>query len=321
MRKCLFLSIGALAIVFAASASAQAPAPAQGPAAGQPAAAQGTPASGLPQVRACAQKDILGVWKLISVAEDPVGPTTETFYREPQQYLWFQDNSLYGEESGVQAFSDQNTLVQMIRRKESQALLQYVLTEKGVVYMYKNRIATDGLNCAYVMQYQEPYKEGDIILFASEKNPTRLMKLYRQTFKGVVPASAAPPAAPAAAPAVTPQQPAAAATPAPVAAPPGMLVLPPNSPVVQKIQAESAAAAAGATAAPPVNPAVPATPATAPVAATPAVAPAAPVAVPATPAVVPAVAAPAPAVAAPAATLPAVVTNTTVPAPPTPPAP
>lgn len=186
-------------------------------------------ATGLPQVRPCSAKDIVGIWKLVSIAEDPIGPTTEQFNREPQQYLWFQDNSLYGEESGIQSYSEASPLMQNIRRKESQALLQYVVTEKGIIYMYKNRIATDGLNCAYVTQYQEPYKEGDIILFASEKNPTRLMKLYRKPFEG---AAAAPaPAAPAPAPAA---QPAPAPTPAPAqgqpaVAPQGTLILPPQN--------------------------------------------------------------------------------------------
>lgn len=274
MKKHLLLGVGALALFCSHAALAQMPAaaPVAGAPGGQPAAAGDKPMTGLPQVRSCTQKDIIGIWKLISIAEDPVGPTTENFYREPQQYIWFQDNSLFGEESGIQVYSEASSLMQVMRRKENQALLQYVVTEKGVIYTYKNRIATDGLNCAYVTYYQEPYKEGDIILFASEKNPTRLMKLYRQTLRSAPSDPAAQPPANPAAPAVDP----AAATQPQAAAP----VLAPNSPVVQQIQADSATAApasapqqavppaaAPATAATPVPPA--AAPAPAPAAAVP----------------------------------------------------
>lgn len=266
MKNHLLLGVGVLALFCSHAALAQAPAPVPAAPVGQPAAATGKPATSLPQVRACTQKDIIGIWKLISVAEDPVGPTTETFYREPQQYVWFQDNSLYGEESGIQAYADASSLMQVIRRKESQALMQYVVTEKGVIYVYKNRIATDGLNCAYVTFYQEPYKEGDIILFASEKNPTRLMKLYRQTLQ-TAPASA--PAPDAAAPA-TPANPAPATDQPPVSSP----ILAPNSPVVQQIQADNASAAAQQQATPataaPATAATPVPPAASPAATPPA---------------------------------------------------
>lgn len=154
--------------------------PGAAPAAVAPAQPNVTPSRLPKEVRVCKKEDIHGIWKLQSIAEDPPGPSMENFYRAPQQFIWFRENNMFGEQVGIQAYADHKMLMEVILRNETQALLQYNITEKGVIYIYKNRIPTDGLFCALVTKAQDPYQEGDAILFANEKNPTRLMKLYRK---------------------------------------------------------------------------------------------------------------------------------------------
>ncbi|MDX1975468.1 MAG: hypothetical protein SFT92_07305 [Rickettsiales bacterium] len=146
-----------------------------------PAPVVGFPA--LPPSRPCKKEDVAGFWKLSNVYERPAGQELLNFNAQPYQYLLFSADSTYKETRvGYGSIPDAEAY-QKLQAEQSNALLQFVVSEGGLIYFYKERAHDYTMACFIVANGKDPFVVGDILLMppADPTRTSRLLKVFKKT--------------------------------------------------------------------------------------------------------------------------------------------
>ncbi len=179
--------------VFCVPANAQlggvAPAPAQpariapGAPEAAPAGAVVKPATGAPPVRLCTDKDVHGLWKLRRVFETPSGTWTADFKEYPYQFIWFAKRlgSAYFETKGATDFSSKQEAKDQLMNIGRVNPQQYVASDKGLIYFYRNGKAERSVYCGIVLENRSPYKKGNMVITPSQASGSQIFLLYGGT--------------------------------------------------------------------------------------------------------------------------------------------
>ena len=135
----------------------------------------------LPPSRLCKPRDLIGLWKLSTVFENPTGPELADFSASPFQYIAFSPDSTFALYKGSRAeSSDLEVLKKMAARKEA-VLLQYVMHESGVVYFYKDGIAFDSFACFIVANKLSPFYAGQMLFMPPpDKATVQMVRVYQK---------------------------------------------------------------------------------------------------------------------------------------------
>jgi hypothetical protein len=152
----------------------------EGDGSGDAAPSRGAAPANASYLRPCIQDDIYGIWKLINVSEQPAGPQLDTFQHSPHQYIYFDKSTKFNEEMGTTAYEDSGPLIDRFERNASRALQQFVMTDTGAIYIYKNQVATQMLTCTFVTGAHDFYQKGDLILGYTGQG-YQYWKLYRKS--------------------------------------------------------------------------------------------------------------------------------------------
>lgn len=134
----------------------------------------------LPRSKYCDKNTILGAWKLLMVYEVPSGREIGLYTLRPLQYMIFEPDSRYGEYvSSLRAISPNDARQFALDQKAPQ---QYTLNNSGIVFFYKNAIATDSLACFIVADNDGPFEAGQMLLMPPEKaaGGRRMVKVYQK---------------------------------------------------------------------------------------------------------------------------------------------
>lgn len=135
----------------------------------------------LPPSSLCTKEKLLGTWKLLMVYEVPSGREMKTYSDYPLQYYVFRDDSRYGEYIGpLQALTLAE--VQRISIDAQTNTRQFVISDKGMLFFYNNRLAVDSLACFIVEGASPPFRIGQMLLMPPEKAAAkgRMVKVYQR---------------------------------------------------------------------------------------------------------------------------------------------
>lgn len=149
----------------------------------KPATTPAQPFPKLPVSNACTPQDIKGLWQLGNVFEMPAGAETASFAASRFQYVYFQDNSLYGRYNASQAMPADQVRQQITTH--AAGLMQYVV-QNGFVYFYQNQALKDTQACFIVANANENFSVGQMILMPPKGQiQGRLVKTYTRMGSGV----------------------------------------------------------------------------------------------------------------------------------------
>ncbi len=162
--------------------------PARPQAATQPAVVAGPAIPPLPPSLPCKAQWITGLWLLQNLYESPAGKESETYALNPMQYVGFgKDSRLYRYNGGRTAMDPKEVLKLVMGH--SGALLQYLLQDAGMLYLYQDSVATDSLVCFIVAETHPPYAAGNLILLPPKGAVQgRLIKVYKKVWPPKKPA-------------------------------------------------------------------------------------------------------------------------------------
>lgn len=134
----------------------------------------------LPPSRPCTAKDLVGIWKLATVYEEPLGPETTNFHALPNQYFMYKKDSIYGKYNAPTSDLPAVMVMDEINKRDD-GLHQYLVNESGIVYYYNQGVAVDSQACFIVANEREPFYIGQMILMPPKgSTTTRLVKLYNR---------------------------------------------------------------------------------------------------------------------------------------------
>lgn len=146
----------------------------------------------LPPSLPCKTEWLQGLWLLQRVYEAPPGKETESYNANPVQYIGFDKDSRFYRYNGGRAELDPETVYKQIT-EHSGALLQYLLQDAGMLYLYRDSVATETSVCFIVAETKPPYGAGNLLLMPPKGQITgRLIKVYKKVW----PPKAPPPAEP-----------------------------------------------------------------------------------------------------------------------------
>jgi hypothetical protein len=131
----------------------------------------------LPPSRPCTATDLLGLFKLNAVYEDPIGSETSGFQSAPYQYLFFGKKNLFAK---VNMETDTVSKREIVRvaRQHSPDQQQFVIQD-NFVYYYQDSIAIDVQACFVVANDKVPFKTGQVIMMPPKGQiKGRLAKVY-----------------------------------------------------------------------------------------------------------------------------------------------
>jgi len=133
----------------------------------------------LPQSKICDKNSLVGAWKLLMVYEVPSGKEIALYTNRPLQYLMFEPDSRYGE-----YISPLRVVTVNSARKAALApktIQQYTVSDSGLVFFYKNSIASDSLACFIVAKDEGAFEAGQMLLMPPEKVAKgRMVKVYQK---------------------------------------------------------------------------------------------------------------------------------------------
>jgi len=118
----------------------------------------------LPPARPCVMKDVLGIWKLISVYEEPSGPEALNFASNRYQYMLFDNTSIYARYASATVSMPPNMAKEELEKQSQDGLHQYVIGENGLMYFYSQGVAVDTQACFIVANDRGPFVIGEMIL-------------------------------------------------------------------------------------------------------------------------------------------------------------
>jgi hypothetical protein len=133
----------------------------------------------LPQSKICDKNSVVGVWKLLMVYEVPSGKEIALYTERPLQYIVFDPESLYGEYiSSLRIVSADDVRKTALAQKIIQ---QYTVSNSGIIFFYKNSVATDSLACFIAARNEGPFEIGQMLLMPPKKAAKgRMIKIYQK---------------------------------------------------------------------------------------------------------------------------------------------
>ncbi len=147
-----------------------------------PAAAPQAAAGGAPQVSLCVKEEIRGPWKLKRVFETPAGAWTEDLNTYPHQYRRFLVDGSTDEVKGKREFKRAAGMRKAFAEMRARASQQYVLGDKGLLYIYTGGKHTMTYYCGLVREDRAPYMIGDIVLTPAHSSTSKIYLLYGRPF-------------------------------------------------------------------------------------------------------------------------------------------
>jgi hypothetical protein len=131
----------------------------------------------LPVSVPCTPQDVIGLWKLEHIYEEPIGNETYAFEVSPVQYVNYVANGLYGRYSGSIVMPPKLVVNEI--NKHSTGLQQYLVQDTGVMYYYQDKVANDEQSCFFVAKDSAPFFKGNMLQMPPKgKIAGRLIKHY-----------------------------------------------------------------------------------------------------------------------------------------------
>jgi hypothetical protein len=150
----------------------------------------------LPPSLPCKQKWLFGLWELKRVFESPLGTETAAYNENPVQYIGFRKDTRFFRYNAGKTRMDPQEVYKIVN-SHSGALLQHLLQDGGMLYIYQDSVATDTLVCFVVAESRPPYGAGNLILMPPKGQVAgRLIKIYRKVWPPKVQQPQNPPPGP-----------------------------------------------------------------------------------------------------------------------------
>lgn len=120
-----------------------------------------------PDIRYCEKPaDVLGIWQLSDLYEEPAGELTSAKIARPYQYMRFKKNGVYELSYRTTPFADNTQATAGLAADKN--VWQYIIGEQGLIYFYKNQIFSHSTYCGKVTKGTKNYPLGGIILTPSD---------------------------------------------------------------------------------------------------------------------------------------------------------
>lgn len=137
----------------------------------------------LPPSRPCTKQNLIGVWQLYQLYENPTGSETTNFAAQPYQFLLFDLDDTYKETRSSIAVNAAAGIAG-IKNLQLDTLQQYLVNDTGIIYFYKDSIATDNLACFIVANPTGQFMPGQMLLMPPiGQSTSRVARVYRQLTK------------------------------------------------------------------------------------------------------------------------------------------
>lgn len=133
-----------------------------------------------PRILLCKLSDITGLWRMENLYELPAGEESKKFKDTPERYLELAATAAYRGVSGAQKFGNYKDLKTAMEQAMGADNWQYVLDDKGVLYVYKNRAISTMFYCGIAMENRGGYNTGDMILTPTTPGGAQIYRHYRK---------------------------------------------------------------------------------------------------------------------------------------------
>lgn len=136
----------------------------------------------LPPSRICTPKDVLGVWKMAQVYQEPAGKARQDFIDNPFHYVRFDKNSMFGEYENSK-MEQGGAVLKRLGNSMVNDQQQYLVHDSGIMFLYQNGASTGSMACFIVTDPHGEFKKGQMLLMppapTDGKPPAmRLVKVY-----------------------------------------------------------------------------------------------------------------------------------------------
>lgn len=137
----------------------------------------------LPASKLCTKDKIVGLWKLAMLYEVPAGREMKSYVTHPLQYFVF-DADLRSAEYKSIIRNINLREVKSLAMANSDLVRQFVVTESGMIFFYKNSIAVDSLACFIVDVNLPPFRAGQMLIMPPEKAAAgvRMLRVYERAY-------------------------------------------------------------------------------------------------------------------------------------------
>lgn len=136
----------------------------------------------LPPALTCKPRWLFGLWELKAVYETPLGAETDAYNLNPVQYIRFQRDSRFARYNAGRNRMDPQVVIKTINENTG-ALIQYLLQDAGMLFIYKDSVATETMVCFIVAETKPPFGAGNLILMPPKGQIAgRLIKVYRKVW-------------------------------------------------------------------------------------------------------------------------------------------
>lgn len=139
----------------------------------------------LPPSNPCKKpEEIRGFWRLIKTYETPQGSETKDLADKPHQYLFFAKDTTYRSLKLAQRVRGRQNFYNRFKRVEGEPAFQYVVSDSGFIFFYKDSVVIDTQACFIAAQDFGEFKKGNMLLLppapqAAQTASTRLLKVYK----------------------------------------------------------------------------------------------------------------------------------------------
>lgn len=137
----------------------------------------------LPPSRLCTKNDIVGLWKLMMVFENPTGLELSDYSALPFQYFIFEKDDTFASYKGSQNPGSDTNVLNKLRENRGKVLEQFVMHDSGVLYFYKDGVSYDSLACFIAANKLDPFNVGQMLLMPPpDKANTRMVRVYQRVY-------------------------------------------------------------------------------------------------------------------------------------------
>ncbi|MFO0388431.1 MAG: hypothetical protein ACK502_01735 [Alphaproteobacteria bacterium] len=137
----------------------------------------------LPPSRLCTKNDIVGLWKLMMVFENPTGIELSDYSASPFQYFIFEKDDTFASFKGSQSPGSDTNVLNKLRSNRSKVLEQFVMHDSGVLYFYKDGVSYDSLACFIAANKLDPFSVGQMLLMPPpDKANVRMVRVYQKVY-------------------------------------------------------------------------------------------------------------------------------------------
>ena len=137
----------------------------------------------LPPSLTCKPEWLYGLWELQHVYESPLGKETQAYNANPVQYISFaqKDSRFYRYNAGRTEIKPEDVVKLM--NEHSSAVLQFLLQDAGMLYIYQDSVAADTQVCFIVAETLPPFAAGNLLIMPpKEQIKGRLIKVYKKVW-------------------------------------------------------------------------------------------------------------------------------------------